>query len=222
MPGTRRDTTIRPPRQARSERTLERILAAAEELAAERPFDEIPVDRIVERAGTSVGAFYKRFPTKDALLPGVLARMQERNLQRVRAALATPTARRMPLAARVVTLLSHQADAYRRHRATVRAIVASRVGGGLALPAAEADKARAMLALLAEWLLERRDEMRRPDPEVAVRIALHFSVSSLQLTLLQDEPPSVSAERLVAELSQAVVAYLTSADVPLPAPGGLP
>jgi hypothetical protein len=38
-------TTVRPPRQARSERTLERILSAAEELAAQRPFDEIARDR---------------------------------------------------------------------------------------------------------------------------------------------------------------------------------
>jgi AcrR family transcriptional regulator len=222
MPRTPRDTAIRPPRQARSERTLERILAAAESLASRRPFDEISVDDIVECAGTSVGAFYKRFPSKQALLPGVLARMQTRHLANLRTQLSTTAARRMPLAERVFVLLSRQADAYRAHRAMTRAIVAGRVGGGLVLPAAEADQARAMLGLLAEWLLERRTEMRRPDPEIAVRIALHFSISSLQLTLLQDEPSSVSAERLVAELSQAVVAYLTSPDVPLPAAGALP
>jgi AcrR family transcriptional regulator len=222
MPRGDRDVTIRPPRQARSERTLERILAAAEALAAKRPFDEISVDEIVEQAGTSVGSFYKRFPTKQALLPGVLARMQSRNLQQMRDGLATPAARRMPLAARVATLLARQADALRAHRAMVRAIVAGRVGGGLALPGPELDQARAMLALLADWLLERRAEIRRPDPEVAVRIALHFSISSLQLTLLQDEAPSVSPERLVAELSQAVIAYLTSPDVELPVTRGAP
>jgi AcrR family transcriptional regulator len=220
MPRAARDVTIRPPRQARSERTLERILAAAEALSAKRPLDEVSVDEIVEEAGTSVGAFYKRFPTKHALLPGLLARMQTRNLQQMREGLATPSARKMALGARVVTLLARQADALRAHRAMVRAVVAARVGGGLALPVTELDQARAMLALLADWLLERRTEIRRPDPEIAVRIALHFSISSLQLTLLQDEAPSVSPDRLVAELAQAVIAYLTSPDVALPATGG--
>ncbi len=207
-------TTVRPPRQARSERTLERILSAAEALAAKRAFDEITIDDIVERVGTSVGAFYKRFPIKQAFLPAVLSRLQTRNLQRIREGIGMPAARRMPLTVRVATLLARQADVLRAHRAMVRAIVAGRIGGGLTLPAVEVEQAHAMLALLADRLLERRSEMRRPDPEIAVRIALHFALSSLQLTMLQEEAPSVSPERLVAELSQAVIACGTSEQVP--------
>ena len=59
---------IRPPQQARSQETLGRILDAAEALVAEKGFDDTPISEIVQRAGSSVGAFYTRFPAKDALL----------------------------------------------------------------------------------------------------------------------------------------------------------
>ena len=61
-------TRLRPPKQVRSQRTLERLLAAAESLLADRPWDEIGVAELCATAETSVGAFYTRFPDKDALL----------------------------------------------------------------------------------------------------------------------------------------------------------
>ncbi len=59
---------IRPPRQGRSRATLERLLRAGEALVEERPFDEVTVDEIVQRAGSSKGAFYTRFRDKESLL----------------------------------------------------------------------------------------------------------------------------------------------------------
>ena len=58
----------KPPRQARSQRTLERLLDAAEELIMERGSTGLTVSEVVRVAGSSVGAFYARFPDKDALL----------------------------------------------------------------------------------------------------------------------------------------------------------
>jgi AcrR family transcriptional regulator len=63
-----RDSSARPPRQARSRATLDRLLDATAALLAEKPFAEASVAEIVHRAGTSVGAFYGRFPDKDSLL----------------------------------------------------------------------------------------------------------------------------------------------------------
>lgn len=59
---------MRPPRQVRSQQTLDRLLAAAERLLTERAWDRIGVAEIVAEADTSVGAFYARFDDKDALL----------------------------------------------------------------------------------------------------------------------------------------------------------
>src|SRR6185369_9416131 len=57
-----------PPRQSRSQETLDRILDAAEGVLADKSFSEATLAEIVDRAGVTVGAFYRRFPDKDALL----------------------------------------------------------------------------------------------------------------------------------------------------------
>jgi AcrR family transcriptional regulator len=59
---------FRPPQQARSQETLDRILDAAESVLEDKSFTEATLAEIMERAGVTVGAFYRRFPDKDALL----------------------------------------------------------------------------------------------------------------------------------------------------------
>jgi Transcriptional regulator len=59
---------FRPPQQVRSRETLDRILDAAEQVLEEKTFGEATLAEIMERAGVTVGAFYRRFPDKDALL----------------------------------------------------------------------------------------------------------------------------------------------------------
>src|SRR3954465_1577917 len=59
---------FRPPQQLRSRETLDRILDAAEQVLEQKTFNEATLAEIMERAGVTVGAFYRRFPDKDALL----------------------------------------------------------------------------------------------------------------------------------------------------------
>lgn len=66
---------IEPPKQDRSRRSYYRILEATAELLAERPFDEVSVDDIVERAGYTKGAFYHRFDSKATLLRHLVTRL---------------------------------------------------------------------------------------------------------------------------------------------------
>jgi AcrR family transcriptional regulator len=47
---------------------MERMLAAAAEILETKNFDTLSVNEVVEKAGTSVGAFYGRFADKEALL----------------------------------------------------------------------------------------------------------------------------------------------------------
>src|SRR3954462_15588661 len=58
----------KPPQQLRSQETLDRILDAAEQVLAEKSFGEATLAEIMERAGVTVGAFYRRYPDKNALL----------------------------------------------------------------------------------------------------------------------------------------------------------
>lgn len=59
---------VRAPQQARSEATMLRFLDSTAELLGERPFADISVNDIVERAGRTVGSFYARFEDKTAVL----------------------------------------------------------------------------------------------------------------------------------------------------------
>jgi hypothetical protein len=125
----------------------------------------------------------------------------------------------LPLGERVpYRLLQRQAHEVRGDPAPlVRALVAGRYGGRTSVPPEELAKARALLSLIADWLLDCRDEIRHPQPRTAVAVALHFSISSLQLALLYDDAAaSLTPDALVAELSQAVLAYLTSPHPTLP------
>ena len=71
------DPSVQPPKQARSRRTYHRLLEAAGELLADRPFDDITIDEIAERAGYTKGAFYARFDSKAALLRHLVARLTD-------------------------------------------------------------------------------------------------------------------------------------------------
>ncbi len=67
-PGVAHADRFRVPRQARSRATVDRIVRVTEALLETKAFDEIAVAEIVARAGSSVGAFYARFPDKAVLL----------------------------------------------------------------------------------------------------------------------------------------------------------
>src|SRR4029450_11373754 len=63
--------TVTGPKQARSERTLQRLLDAAEALIKEKGHAAVSIPEIARRAGSSVGGFYARFRDKDELLPAL-------------------------------------------------------------------------------------------------------------------------------------------------------
>ncbi|MCR9160641.1 MAG: TetR/AcrR family transcriptional regulator [Nannocystaceae bacterium] len=73
---------LRIPRQARSRETLRRILDAFEGALQDKTFEEVTVGELCERAECSVGTFYGRVESKDALLEHLRRRvygeMQER------------------------------------------------------------------------------------------------------------------------------------------------
>jgi AcrR family transcriptional regulator len=53
----------------RSKETLQRLLKALDELLVDNDFDQVNVVDICAKAGASVGRFYRRFKSKDELLP---------------------------------------------------------------------------------------------------------------------------------------------------------
>jgi AcrR family transcriptional regulator len=71
---------VKPPQQQRSQKTLARLLDAAEGLIVESGLDAVTVSAVTKRAGSSVGSFYARFADKEALIRCVLERFTDQAL----------------------------------------------------------------------------------------------------------------------------------------------
>jgi AcrR family transcriptional regulator len=202
-----RPTPALPARQARSLRTQDRILAAAEALLAAGDADAITMERVAERAHVSVGAIYKRFSGKSSLLPLVLERVQAQQLERLRGFLAQPCWRDADLSARIAGMLDAFAGAQLQRRQLIRALVVGhwqsddRTGG-------EAQAAE-LLGTIHAWLSERSHEIRHPDPRLALSLGLFTTLQTLQTAILMDRvPQALGVERFTAELARMFRTYL--------------
>ena len=58
----------------RKQRTMDALLAAARQMFAERPVEEVTVDEIGQHAGVAVGSIYNNFGSKEGLYAAVVAR----------------------------------------------------------------------------------------------------------------------------------------------------
>src|SRR5919205_2416789 len=65
------NTTVRPPKQRRSQESLERVLEASTRLLEDEGFEAFTIQDVSQRADVSVGAIYARFGSKESLLRAV-------------------------------------------------------------------------------------------------------------------------------------------------------
>lgn len=79
--------SLRPPRQSRSRKSLERVLEAGEQLLVESGWDGFTVQEVSRRAKVSIGSIYARAPSKEALILAVydrtIARIAQENAERL-------------------------------------------------------------------------------------------------------------------------------------------
>jgi AcrR family transcriptional regulator len=194
---------IRPPQQARSQETLDRILDAAEALVAEKGFEDTPVSEVVRRAGSSVGAFYARFRDKDGLFEQAIATAD--------AALEPERWEGASVAEIVSAVVAFLVSIYREQRGLIRAFVV-RNHVDARFQARRDRLSHHVNERLAGLLLARRDEIRHPDPPRAARFGMLLVFGALDSAMLFGELRSaaltLSDDDLAAELSRAFLAYL--------------
>jgi AcrR family transcriptional regulator len=65
-------------KQARSRETHQRLVSSCIELLGQKPFDRVTIAEIAQGAGVSVGNFYRRFTSKEAILPDLYAEYDRR------------------------------------------------------------------------------------------------------------------------------------------------
>lgn len=81
----------KPPRTARGERTLRKILDAAREEFGERGFSDSSIVGITQRAGVALGTFYTYFDSKEALFQALVRDMSAQVRNNVGPALSGAT-----------------------------------------------------------------------------------------------------------------------------------
>lgn len=203
---------VREPLQIRSRNTMDRILAAAEELVAIGVFDRATVSGLVKRAETSVGAFYSRFRDKRALKSVI----QERFVGRIEAEVAklTDSARwsGQPFVTVVHGVVTGLVDLLRRERGGFRSLACGSIGVGR-LAAARARRIDQAIGQGVEGLFQGfAGEILHPRPAVAVRIGLTMVVGAARERFAYGAddllPERLDSGDLVAELAAAYLAYL--------------
>jgi AcrR family transcriptional regulator len=200
-------------KQARSRQTLDRLLAAAEEVLAARGLDSATVPAIAEHAGVSVGVVYRRFKDKDALLRAVYERFFERSREQNREALDPARWVGAPATRILRVVIEGVVRGYRLHGALLRALFtyAQTHPDEQFRRRAEAMNTEAFRSLGA-LLLARRGEWRHPRPTEAVEFGLVVIASSLRQLMLTDEgarhPLAATDEDLARELTLMYSRYL--------------
>ncbi len=202
---------VRPIHQARSQETLERILEAAEEVIAEKGFENATVSEIVRRAKSSVGSLYARFNDKDALLVVLHERFCEQAIATTEAVLDPRRWQGASIAEILSTALPFVVHVYEQKRGLLRAFMLR----GCSDPQfAERGirVGREIAERLITLLMSRRDEIKHPDPVLAVDFGLRAAFDTLDLaTFYADIPRSkltLTNDQLAEEVTRMFLCYL--------------
>jgi AcrR family transcriptional regulator len=202
---------VRPPQQARSQETLDRILDAAELLIADKSFEDTRVADVVERAGSSVGAFYSRFRDKEGLLHALYDRFLVEATATADAALDPERWQGATIPEILGAVIRFLVTVFREQNGLIRAFVV-RNHSDAEFGARQARLSHYVSSRLSDLLLARRKEITHPDPERAAHFGFMVVFSTLDSTMLFGETYSSGLtfpdDELAAELTRNYLAYL--------------
>ena len=205
------------PKQERSRRTQEKILAAAERMLRRRLLDELTVTGIAREAGVSVGAFYARFESKDALVPAIGDRYAETLEDASHHLLRLEAWEGLDLEGRARRLVRLAMRVYLRNRGIIRALnLHWRTHPEEVVTESLRRRRQAFDQRLIELFLPVAPEIRHPDPALAARFAIKLLGALLRDVLLVpgDHPHAdvhLDERGLARETTRALVSYLTCA-----------
>ncbi|MGD9764770.1 MAG: TetR/AcrR family transcriptional regulator [Candidatus Binatia bacterium] len=216
MANAARLSAVSGPKQARSERTLRRLLDAAEQLIAEKGHRAVSIPEIARRAHSSVGGFYARFRDKNELLRALEERhflqLTERVERLVDAGRWTAAHTADIIEAAVAELVA----VTRERRPMIAAFLANSLDDPVLLEGGLRFR-RSVELRLSRLLLTRRDEMSHPDPPAAIDFAVQMAFALMQQHVLFEDPRSpgtLSDDDLRREISLLVLRYLGIAPRP--------
>lgn len=202
--------SVAAPKQARSQQTLLRILDAAEDLIAEKGLADASIPEIVRRAGSSVGGFYARFRDKNEMLRALEERFYDELRERV-AELTDPEQwMDAPIESVLRACVQELVDQFRSREGLIRAFT---IGASQSPEFIDEYMRfrRGITQRLTALLAGRLQEIRHPDPELAIELAVQMAFGLMHQLVLSGEfrvgQRRLTDEDLVDELTRNFVAY---------------
>ncbi|HEU4564020.1 MAG TPA: TetR/AcrR family transcriptional regulator [Gemmatimonadaceae bacterium] len=200
-----------PPRQARSRETLDRILDAVEEVMEEKSFTDATLAEIMDRAGVTIGAFYRRFEDKDSLLHLLDERFWNEMHDFAAEQLDPGRWKGKSIRQILEEWIPVHVALYRSRRGLIRSLfLRSRTDTVIRETASRVNSY--FLRRIRVLLLARRDEIHHPDPEYAIDLALLALVGTLREVVVFGEvwpnARRVGGPRLPMEMTRLLERYL--------------
>lgn len=199
----------RPPRQARSRESEKKLIKAMMELLGQSGLEGVSIPRVAECAGLTPGAVYRRFTDKNALIERVILEILETQLAQLQQTLTPEFASKNTLAALVETLVHSMLTSVRANAMLINALRQfARNSDHRAFKRKAAELEDRTLKHLASVLLTKREEIRHPDPEPALRLAF-FMLSTTPLGLFLDSARKDDAPHIVPDDEEWLTRELT-------------
>lgn len=203
---------VKPPLQARSQQTLERLLDAAEAILSEKGLEHATVSEIARRAGSSVGAFYSRFADKEALLRCVLSRFTDQAVATAEAVLVPSRWEAVAVEDALETMMHFMLEVMRQRRQLILALMV-RAATDPQLSAFGERLHETITRLMYDLIATREHSLSHPDPRTAVHLAVWLVLSGMESRALHDDPsdadhPRLSDATVAKEISAMVIRYL--------------
>lgn len=207
LPGFTRLTALPEPTQLRSQKALQRLLDAGEQLLAANAFEEASVTQIAGMASSSVGTFYRVLGDKDTLSLLLLQRFFQTTVSLIEHLTEPEQWAAKPLTDFVHTLTARLAEVYQGRRGVLRALI---------LRASRDSVFRDKVHQLNEYIAVRivaifqqhLGEVHHPQPHKAMQAAVHIVLGALNQHTITGNLGHLSNKEVVEELSRILLAYL--------------
>jgi AcrR family transcriptional regulator len=213
MARTKAPAPFNPPQRAPGAKSLERLLAAAEDQLREEEVDLFTIQKVLDRTGLSVGAFYHYFPDKTALLHGVQERVHARLDPQILEALEAEAQVDESLEEAVDHCLDILIDGLLGERKLLRAFWILSTFDPVMRGNAELGNHLRRNAFLRAVLRNHRGQIGHPDPEEAMAMAYAMCTGVVQTRLLSSGPDStvsfgVTDESIFKQLKLSLISFL--------------
>jgi AcrR family transcriptional regulator len=212
------DASVRPPKQRRSQQSLERVVEASQRLLEEKGFEGFTIQDVSQRADVSVGAIYARFGNKESLLRAVHQAAME-SIRPEHEAVAAVDGTKPAKAARevIVDAVRTVAGIFRGNEKLLRAF--------MHLGAVDAEISRRgsessidLARQFASTVLTHRREITHPAPDLAVDVAFRMTYCTFARQVMYgpafESEQAIEWDDLVEEVGTACAAYLLEERAP--------